>query len=487
MDNISARLLKCGAQSISHSITKLFNLSIRSGKFPGIWKCSKVSALFKSGDRTNATNYRPISILPTLSKILERVLHSQLHEYLNSTNLLSNNQFGFRSKRSTATALSSFADEVLLNMEKGHICGAVFLDLTKAFDTVDHGILMSKLSSVGVSPSALEWFKSYLSNRKQRTSCENELSDALPVTFGVPQGNILGPLLFLVYINDLPAVIEHSEVSLYADDTVLYCFSKEPRQLESKLNEDLYNVALWLKANKLTLNLSKTKSMLIGSNRKLANVSSLSLSIFDCDLDSVKKFKYLGIILASDFTWSDHVEYVISKVNQRLGLLRRIKHLLPFTARLLFYNSLVLPVFDYGDLVWGDKNNVTLMNDLQVLQNKAAKIILDRPLYSSATDALVTLKWLNLEQRRFYHRCIYIYKCINGHMDHSMNLLTNSDIHNYNTRNKDMLRLPRVTRNSGKQRVRHHSLKDWNKLERETRNAPNIAIFKRNVFASFFN
>ena len=179
-------------------------------------------------------------------------------------------------------------------MEKGHICGAVFLDLTKAFDTVDHGILMSKLSSVGVSPSALEWFTSYLSNRKQRTSCENELSEALPVTYDVPQGSILDPLLFLVYINDLPAVIEHSEVSLYADDTILYCFSKESHQLESKLNEDLYNVALWVKANKLTLNLSKTKSMLIGSNRKLAYVSSLSLSIFDCDLDSVNKFKYIG-------------------------------------------------------------------------------------------------------------------------------------------------------------------------------------------------
>ena len=182
LDNISARLLNCGAQSISHTITKLLNLSIRSGKFPGIWKCSQVSALFKSGDRTNASNYRPISILPTLSKILERVVHSQLHKYFNSTNVLSDNQFGFRSKRSTATALSSFADEVLLNMEKGHICGAVFLDLTKAFDTVDHGILMSKLSSVGVSPSALEWFISYLSNRKQRTSCENELSEALSVT-----------------------------------------------------------------------------------------------------------------------------------------------------------------------------------------------------------------------------------------------------------------------------------------------------------------
>ena len=125
-----------------------------------------------------------LSLYCPLSKILERVVHSQLHEYLNSNNLLSNNQFGFCSKRSTATALSSFGDEVLRNMERGHICGTVFLDLTKAFDTVDHGILMSKLSSVGVFSSALEWFPSYLSNRKQRTSCKNELSEALSITFG---------------------------------------------------------------------------------------------------------------------------------------------------------------------------------------------------------------------------------------------------------------------------------------------------------------
>ena len=163
--------------------------------------------------------------------------------------------------------MSGFADEVLLNMEKGNICGVVFLDLSEAFDAVDYEILMSKLSSVGVSPRSLEWFSSYLSNRNQQTSCDNKLSEALPVTFGVPQGSILGPLAFLVYINELPAAIQHSEVSSYADDAVLYRFAKEPRELESKLNADLCNVALWLKANRLTLKLSKTKPILIGSNR----------------------------------------------------------------------------------------------------------------------------------------------------------------------------------------------------------------------------
>ena len=264
----------------------------------------------------------------------------------------------------------------------------LFLDLKKAFDTVDHCILLSKLSEIGVSPSSIKWFESYLNNRKQKTSCGNEISAALPVTVGVPQGSILGPLLFLVYINNLPNAVENSEVTLYADDTVLYCFSKDPRLLGDKLNEDLLMVAYWLRENKLTLNLDKTKSMIIGSNRKLGNISTLALSIFDTDINTGSSFKYLGVVLSTNFTWTDHIEYISIKINKNLGLLRRIKHLLPQQARLLFYNSLVLPMFDYADLVWGDKDNLVLMDELQVLQNKAAKIILDRPLQSSATEAL---------------------------------------------------------------------------------------------------
>ena len=485
LDSINARLLKYGARAICRSVTNLLNLSISSGKFFDVWKCSKVTALFKCGDRSNPTNYRPISILPTLSKIMEKVVHSQFYEFLNSHDLLSSKQFGFRPKYSTATALSNFVDEVLLNMEQGNLCGAVFLDLKKAFDTVDRCILLSKLSEIGVSPSSIKWFESYLNNRKQKTSCGNEISAALPVTVGVPQGSILGPLLFLVYINNLPNAVKNSEVTLYADDTVLYCFSKDPRLLEDKLNEDLLMVAYWLRENKLTLNLDKTKSMIIGSNRKLGNISTLSLSIFDTDINTVSSFKYLGVVLSTNFTWTDHIEYISIKINKNLGLLRRIKHLLPQQARLLFYNSLVLPMFDYADLVWGDKDNLVLMDELQVLQNKAAKIILDRPLQSSATEALSALKWLDLYRRRNYHRCVHIWKCVNGYTKHCLDILRCSQIHSYNTRNKDTIRLPKVKRNWGKQRTNYQAMKDWNDLDCDIRNALTLTSFKKKYISKF--
>ena len=239
------------------------NLLIRTSQFPKFWKGSKITALFKSGDRTNVSNYRPISILSTLSNILERAVHLQLYQYLITNNVLSNKQFGFPKGFSTTTALTSFSDEVLLNMEQGKLCGAVFIDLTKALVTIDHQIMLCKLFEVGISETTLHWFRSYLTGRQQRTACGNELSEELPVTHGVP-----GPLLFVIYINDLPNVLNSCYASLYADDTVIYCFGTSSKELSDKLNNDLLGVAKWLHDHKLTLNLDKTKCMLIGSNRK---------------------------------------------------------------------------------------------------------------------------------------------------------------------------------------------------------------------------
>jgi len=178
------------------------------------------------------------------------------------------------------------------------------------------------------------------------------------------------------------------------------------------------------------------------------------------------------------------LKYVAGKINQRLGLLKRIKHLLPFGLRILFDKCLVMPLFEYADLVWGDKNNVTLMFSLQVLQNKAAKIILDQPLYSSASHALATLKWIPSEKRRFQRRCVHVYKCLNGLINQELTLVTQQHQHNYNTRNKVNLRLPCVKRNWGKQRTAYHAVNDFNSLSKMIRDSTNVNIFKRQVYNS---
>ena len=239
---ISARLLKNSAHTIALSVTKLLNLSIKTGKFPKLWKCSKITALFKSGDRTNASNYRPISILPTLSKILEKAVHTQLYQFLVANKLLSGKQLGFRKGLSTISALTSFADEVLLNMEQGRL------------KLLIRWIIRSYCLSyrrVVLSGNSLQRFRSYITDRKQRTSCGNEMSNELPVTHGVPQGSILGPLLFDIYINDLPSILECCCASLYADDTVIYCYGSSSQELSDKLNRDLLAVAKWLNDHKL--------------------------------------------------------------------------------------------------------------------------------------------------------------------------------------------------------------------------------------------
>ena len=367
----------------------------------------------KKGSKQDPSNYRPISVLPTISKLLEKAVHMQLHSYLCDNNLLSQKQFGFRLNSSTVTASAIFTDKILSAMDKGQLTGAVFIDLTKAFDTVDHSILLSKLCSLGVpiTSPAYNWFESYLSNRCQVTVCNGTKSSSETVQIGVSQGSILGPLLFTLYINDLPDYLEHCDVTLYADDTVLFISDKSLHNIKSYMNLDLEKLNNWLKLNHLRVSISKSKFMIIGSSQRPNKIDSISFKVDNMDLDEVSSFKYLGIVINNRLTWQDHVDQMFSKINKKLGLLKRIRYCLPLDARLLFFNSYVLPLFDYADIVWGDRDNSTLMLQLQSLHNKAAKIILDLPIGSSASVALNKLKWKTLARRRAEHRATFIYKC----------------------------------------------------------------------------
>ena len=262
-------------------------------------------------------NYRPISVLPTVSKVIERAAHKQLYTFLESHQLLVRNQFGFHRGRSTPLALTQFTDEMLTNMDNGLLNGVIFLDLKKAFDTADHTILIHKLKALGVSGTSLAWFQSYLTSRFQRTIIGQATSCNRCVSIGVPQGCILGQLLFSIYINDLPTCLKHTSVTLFADDTALYCSEKSSTDLQQMLNEDLASVVEWLNDHELTLNVAKSKFMIIGSSQRLKALGTFSLQISDEFLDKADCYKYLGVIIINEtLTWSDHVDYISTKVNQ---------------------------------------------------------------------------------------------------------------------------------------------------------------------------
>ena len=484
LDRISARLLKDSSLCMSKSLTLIYNRSLSSGVFPSVWKQGKVAALFKSGDRLDCNSYRPITILPTLSKILERAVHLQLYNYLEDNNILTSKQFGFRPKLSTVTALAHFSDSILQNLDQGKMTGAVFLDLSKAFDTVDHVILLDKHVSLGLDNQSLGWFKSYLKNRQMSTSVGSTLSELRHVPVGVPQGSILGPLLFIIYVNSLPTQLKHCNVAIYADDTVIYYSGFSATEITEALNADLRQLASWFSSNRLTLNAAKSKSMLFGSNRspKYRNIQDISIMIDTVRLERVVTFKYLGVTMHENMTWSDHIDKISKKVNQRIGAIRRVKHLLPLSARICLYNNLVVPLFDYADVIWGDKFNDTLMSQLQILQNRAAKLLLDRPKYSSASEALDILNMETLSSRRRQHRLVFLYKILNQLVNFNFNLYYKSvDIHNYNTRNKENFRLPKTRTNWGRQTTLYSSASDWNDIPLHVRTSENIEKFKSNL------
>ena len=306
-DSIGPRLLKFAAPYIADDITYICNHSINSSTFPSKWKEAKVSPLHKNGPHDDVNNYRPISILPVLSKVLEKHVHDCLSAYLNEHNLLHKTQSGFRSQHSCETALVHMIDSWLNAMDNGKM---IVVDLKKAFDLVDHQILLSKLELYGINNEALMWFNTCLAHRRQQVSINDNKSDFETVTCGVPQGSILGPLLFLLIINDLPLYVYNVSADLYADDTTLYDIQTSMELIEQSLQLGLNQLHVWCRNNGMVLNSAKTKVMLITTSQKrqrLAN-TSLNLKYMDETLKMTSNDKILGVFVDNNLIWSDHVK-----------------------------------------------------------------------------------------------------------------------------------------------------------------------------------
>ena len=352
-DNISNQLLKTIKQELCKPLTIIINQMIETGVYPEKFKILKITPIYKKNERTNIANYRPISLLPTLSKIFERVIHTQLYTYFDENELLSEQQYGFREKHSTELAAVKLVDYINHEMDIGNTPEAIFIDLSKAFDTLNFHILIHKLQFYGLSGNSLALMKSYVTGRMQYVLFNKTKSDLAIITTGIPKGSILGPLLFSIYVNDIINSRDKLQYLLYADDTTLY-FNRQhftPHNANLEINNELSKVMNWLKLNKLSLNVQKTKYMTFHKSQK--NVTPLNLSIDDIPIDSVDEFNYLGIILHERLTWKNHINMVTNKIAKVSGILNRLKHIFPQNVLLSLYHTLIISQINYGMLLWG--------------------------------------------------------------------------------------------------------------------------------------
>ena len=464
LDGINARFLRDGAIELKSVITFIINLSISTNEVPTELKQARVRPIYKKDDRLQVSNYRPVSILNIVSKILERAIYVQLDKYLKDNNILYNHQSGFRKAHSTETCLINLTDTIKKEISKGNYVGMVMLDLQKAFDTVDHQILCQKLEYMGVGN--IEWFHSYLTQREQIITVNGTDSSTGINNCGVPQGSILGPVFFLCYINDMPISIK-CKLMLYADDSALLVSGNDPNEIAQILSEELESCRKWLIDNKLSLHLGKTESILFGSKNGLKNVNSFEVICNNEVIKNVTTVKYLGLKLNNYLSGATIVDEVVKKSNTRLKFLYRYKDLLNEKCRKILCSALIQCHFDYCCSAWYSALGKIQKNKLQKAQNRMVRFILGLNFRSHiGQKALDKVNLLNVEDRAKQLQLNHVYKIYIGNCPNYMleNFNRVGDMQRIITRaSANNFFVPRVT-NEASKTFYFNAIKNWNSL-----------------------
>lgn len=481
--SIPTKLLKTLKTLLSGPLAYLFNCSFQTGVVPDNLKLARVIPTFKKGAREVISNYRPISLLSVFHKILERLMYIRLIDFLEKYELLFDCQFGFRTNHSTSHAILLITDKIQKAIESKHYSCGLFLDLSKAFDTVDHSILLEKLNNYGVRGIVLEWFKSYLSNRVQYVSIGNVASDKVSVSCGVPQGSVLGPLLFLLYINDFHNSAPDLDFHLFADDSNLFLSHKSLQGLEAKLNEQLKSVHEWLCCNKLSLNIDKSNFVIFHPPQKKLNYV-INLKINNQSLESKDNIKYLGVVMDRHLNWKAHIHELTKKISKGIGILSKLRHFVPTQILCQVYYSIVFPFLTYGVQIWGNTYKSNTL-PLVTLQKKAVRIITFSDFHAHTSPIFKALNLLKFYDIVFTYTASFMYQYSKDDLPDNFNefFVPVNTRHQYSTRlaSKASYVLSYARTNYGKFNISFCGPKVWNSIDESLKSSLTVHSFKRKL------
>jgi len=447
---------------------------------PDIWKKGNWCPVFKHSDPHSKSNYRPIALLPCMSKVLEKIIFNNMYSFFMDNNLLTEKNSGFKLLDSTTNQLIHIVNKIYKSLEDGKDVCMVFLDVSKAFDRVDHHALLLKLQQVGICGNLLKWIESYLTDRSQRVIINGTCSDWIKINAGVPQGSILGPLLFLVYVTDIVENIE-SDINLFADDTfIMDLINKDfPLLAFDKIERDLSRLVEWAAQWRVTFNELKTVYMIVSKKKQQQHYPDITMN--NTVLKKVTSHTHLGLTLNDSLTWDDHIERITSKASSRVGCLKRIRSLLPRSTLETLYKSMVRPVLEYGSTIF-DNLPIKLNARLENIQRSAALTCSGAMQRTNRANLLKELGWDTLQERRKYFRLSLFFKMTHGMAPgYLRNLvpITVGQQNRYPLRNaEDIMRVQCRTQYHAKSFL-PQTIKDWNSLSLELRNSTSFETFKR--------